>query len=179
MTESQGWRHVDYHTAWASFEERFECAPDYYEREKPAIHLPPGALVLDLSPLFANPGPRIAAGTDAINASALRAFVWLTGEDDELLALDWNHSAFRYSPAAFTHSYAASSKVPGAVFAACDWPVQVFPNGDYYAHMTPDLRWGTFGHPWQQTLTIWGHELVDTLGAELLTWLPKHRQSLA
>ncbi len=44
--------------------------------------------------------------------------------------------------------------------------------------MTPDLRWGSFGHPWQQTLTIWGDELVATLGAELLTWLPKHRQSV-
>ena len=177
MTESQGWRHVDYATAWAPFQERFGFAADPFERDKPAIRLPPGSLVLDLSVL--PDGPRIAAGTNAINAAALRAFVWLTGDDEELLALDLNHSTFRYSPAALTLSTAASSEVPGAAFSACHWPVQVFPNGDYYAHMPPDLRWGTFGHPWQQTLTIWGHELVDILGTELLTWLPKHRQSLA
>lgn len=55
--------------------------------------------------------------------------------------------------------------------------VPVFPNGDYYAHMTQDLRWDTFGHPWQQTLTIWGEELVESLGSELLTLLPRHPQS--
>jgi hypothetical protein len=57
--------------------------------------------------------------------------------------------------------------------------IPVFPNGDYFAHMTPDLRWGTFAHPWQQSLTIWGIELVEALGAELLTWLPRHPHGLA
>ena len=36
---------------------------------------------------------------------------------------------------------------------------------------------GTFAHPWQQSLTVWGDELVRTLGAELLTWLRRHAQS--
>lgn len=175
--ERHGWRDVDYDTAWTPFQERFEFVPDPSEQDKPAIRLPPGSLVLDLSHLFANPGPRIAAGTNAINSSALRAFVWLTG-DDELLALNWNHAACRYSPAAFALSTAPSPRAPGTAFPALDWPVQVFPNGDYYAHMTPDMRWGAFGHPWQQTLSIWGQELVDSLGAELLTWLPKHRHTL-
>ncbi|MGA5542658.1 DUF2716 domain-containing protein [Mycobacterium sp. NPDC051198] len=57
--------------------------------------------------------------------------------------------------------------------------IPVYPDGDYYVHMTSDLRWGTFGHPWQQTLTIWGDELIASLGTELLTWLPRHRQSPA
>jgi hypothetical protein len=39
-------------------------------------------------------------------------------------------------------------------------------------HMTRDLRWGTFGHPWQQSLTIWGCDLVGTLGADLASRLP-------
>jgi hypothetical protein len=43
--------------------------------------------------------------------------------------------------------------------------------------MEPNLRWGTFGHPWQQSLCLWGAELLDSLGAELLTWLPRHPQS--
>ena len=50
-------------------------------------------------------------------------------------------------------------------------------SGDYYGHMEPDLRWGTFGHPWQQSLCIWGGDLVDSLGVDLLTWLPRHAQS--
>lgn len=61
----------------------------------------------------------------------------------------------------------------GAWQEACG-NVVVLPNGDYCAHMTTDLRWGTFGHPWQQTLTLWGGELTCSLGAELLTWLPRY-----
>lgn len=118
---------------------------------------------MDLEAVFAEDGPRFAAGTDAINAAALRAFVWLAG-DEELLALDWQHQSFRYSP-----SRHALADVP--------WATTVVPDGDYYIHTTMDLRWGTFGHPWQRSLTIWGDELVDSLGAELLTWLPRHAQS--
>lgn len=156
------WREVEYDSAWAPFQQRFAFAPEFYERDHPAIRLPDGALVLDLSPVFA-PGPRFASGSAAVDAAAFRAFVWLAGDAD-LVALDWQHPAYRYSPAAH-------------VLQSAEPQVRVFPDGDYYAHMAADLRWGTFGHPWQQTLTIWGDELVASLGAELLTWLPRHPQS--
>lgn len=157
------WRAIDYEDAWAPFNARFDFRPDYYERLVPAIRLPDRSLVIDLEPVYGTEGPRFAAGCDAINAAALRAFVWLA-EDGQLIALDWQHESFTYSPSA-----QALSDAP--------WRITVAPDGDYYAHMTPDLRWGTFGHPWQRTLTIWGDELIDSLGAELLTWLPKHPQS--
>ena len=169
MNESIGatdnWREVDYDAAWAPFDERFAFQADHYERDQPAIKLADDCLVLDLAEVFAGHGPRFAAGEAAINTSALRAFVWLAA-DDELIALDWQHPAYRYSPAL----QALSDEAP---------KVAVFPEGDYFAHMTQDLCWGTFAHPWQQTLTIWGEDLVRTLGAELLTWLPRHRQSRA
>ena len=56
-----------------------------------------------------------------------------------------------------------------------EWNIPVFPNGDYYGHMHADLRWGSFGHPWQQWLLIWGQDLVDTLARKLLAWLPKRQ----
>ncbi|GAC77901.1 Protein of unknown function [Gordonia malaquae] len=157
------WRESDYESTWEPFDRQFAFAPNFYERTAPAIELPVGALVVDLSPIFAHEGPRFASGETAINAAALRSFIWLA-EDEELLALDWQHQTYRYSPAEH-------------VLQDASMFVPVFPNGDYYAHMPADLRWGTFGHPWQQTLTIWGDELVGTLGAELLTWLPRHPQS--
>lgn len=159
------WREVDYDAAWTPFNERFNFAANYHDRDNPAIRLDPSCLVIDLAAIFEHNGPRYAAGQDAINAVALRAFVWLAGEED-MIALDWQHPSYRYSPA----TQAVSSALTG---------IPVFPDGDYYAHMHTDLRWGTFGHPWQQTLTIWGDELVSALGAELLTWLPRHPQSLA
>ncbi|MEU7556478.1 DUF2716 domain-containing protein [Streptomyces sp. NPDC044571] len=42
-----------------------------------------------------------------------------------------------------------------------------YPNGDYYLHVTQDLRLGTFGHPWEQTLTVWGSSLLTAVQAEL------------
>ena len=159
------WREVDDDAAWAPFNERFRFAPDYYERAAPAIALPDDSLVIDLASVVDQGGGRFAAGEAAINTSALRAFVRLA-DDDELLALDWQHPAYRYRPA--RHALSAGPMV-----------VPVFPDGDDVAHMTPDLRWGTFGHPWQRTLTVWGEDLVASLGAELLTWLPRHPQSPA
>jgi hypothetical protein len=159
------WVAIDYDGAWAPFGTRFGFRPDYHERERPAIRLPERALVVDLSPIYDSSGARFAAGFDAVNAAALRAFVWLA-ENDELVALDWQHECFRYSPAA-----QALSDQP--------WRITVAPDGDYYAHMTQDLRWGTFGHPWQQTLTIWGDDLIESLGTDLLAWLPRNRQSTA
>jgi hypothetical protein len=164
--DDDGWQEVDYESSWAPFIERFAFTPDFHERVRPAIRLESDCLVLDLAGLFAHERPRLAAGVTAINAAALRAFVWLVG-DGELVALDWNHPSWRYSPALSAVRH----------FDSFDWPVPVFPNGDYYVHMEPNLRWGTFGHPWQQSLCIWGAELVESLGAELLTWLPKHPQS--
>lgn len=157
------WRELEYDSTWALFDERFQFKPDFYERTIPAIRLAGDCLVLDLAPVFSDNGPRFAAAQAAVNAAALRAFVLLT--DDELVALDWQHSAYRYSPAA--HALSSAKLL-----------IPVFPNGDYYIHMSPDLRWGTFGHPWQESLCIWGHDLVETLGAELSTWLPKHSHSV-
>ena len=158
------WHRLDYDEAWAAFDERFAFTPDFHERDRPAITLPERSLVLDLRPVCSGGDPRSVVGQAAITASALRAFVWLAG-DRTMTALDWHHIPYRYSPAA----HALARLEP--------WPIPVFPNGDYYIHLADDLGWGTFGHPWQQTLTLWGDELIESLGAELLTWLPRHAQS--
>ena len=157
------WRAIDYDASWAPFNDRFDFRPDYYQRRSPAIRLPDNALVIDLEPVFGASAQRSAAGSAAIEAAALRAFVWLA-ENEQLIALDWQHESYRYSPG----EQALSDEA---------WRIPVVPNGDYYAHMTQDMRWGTFGHPWQRSLTIWGDELIASLGAELLTWLPRHAQS--
>ena len=153
------WREIDYATAWTPFDRKFLFKAGMDESAGPAIQVPAEAVIIDLSPVFAGPRARFAAGEDALNAAAARAFVWLCG-DEELIALDWQHPAYRYSPARH-------------VLSDAEWTIPVFPNGDYYGHMTTDLRWGTFGHPWQQWLCIWGTDLVQALAVELLTWLPR------
>lgn len=45
----------------------------------------------------------------------------------------------------------------------------MFPNGDYYTFARPDFSEGTFGHPWERTLCVFGPRLVETLGRTLST----------
>lgn len=52
----------------------------------------------------------------------------------------------------------------------------VFPDGDYYIAAADDLRWGTFGHPWERSLCVWGDALVRNLGASLRGILPVLRE---
>lgn len=70
--------------------------------------------------------------------------------------LDWNHDGYRYDP--------RRTGVPGR-------PPRpgkgTYPNGDYYLHLTGDLRLGTFGHPWEQTLTVWGPSLLAAVETQL------------
>ncbi|GAA1877269.1 DUF2716 domain-containing protein [Lapillicoccus jejuensis] len=168
--ESGAWREIPYDDAWWPFEARFGFRASVDAAGPPAIDEPHGAVTLDLAPVFdAGPAP-FAAGSAAVDAVALRAFVDLLGQDGleggdgELVALDWQHPAYRWSPA--RHALGGGT-----------WRVPVVPDGDYRAHVHPDQVWGTFGHPWQRTLTVWGEPLVATLGAELAAWLPVRRRA--
>lgn len=107
--------------------------------------------------------PRGAA-YDAVNAEALRAFVWALPDVDEFLALDWQHPGYRFRPAAQALTWRA------------EWRVPVYPDGDYFAFLTPDLSEGTFGHPWERTICVIGERMCSSLGASLSTWLPTKRR---
>lgn len=85
--DSPIWLLTDYESAWRPFNRRFDFEPDFHERDAPAIDLTDDCLVLDLSPAFARDGARFAVAEAAVNASALRAFVWLT-DDEPMTALD-------------------------------------------------------------------------------------------
>ena len=43
---------------------------------------------------------------------------------------------------------------------AVELRVPVLPNGDYYLYLAPDLSFGTFGHPWEQTICVFGAPLL-------------------
>jgi len=60
-----------------------------------------------------------------------------------LYALDWQHPCYWL--------------YPHASFDADDedaWLVPVLPNGDYYIFLAEDFSFGSFGHPWEMTITI-------------------------
>ena len=78
---------------------------------------PSPSITFDLSVIPG--GARRGAVYEAINAEALRAFVWAMPDRHELIALDWQHPAYRFVPANQALTWAA------------EWKIPVYPDGDY------------------------------------------------
>ncbi len=133
----------------------------------PVINDPTPSVTFDLNGLEA--GSRWAASVDAIQAEALRCFVTDLPGSDSMFVLDWQHPAYRFD----AHAEALDTTPRDPVD---DYPT-VYPDGDYYAFVTADMTNGTFGHPWEPTLCVFGDQLVPTLGASLALWLPIKRST--
>lgn len=154
-------RQVEYDHYWATFDSRFGFRAGVSPDAWPAIKEPVPSVTFDLGVIA--DGPQRGAAYDAINAEALRAFVWALPHA-ELIVLDWQHPAYRFRPDDQALTWQA------------DWRVPVYPDGDYYAFLTSDFTEGTFGHPWEQTLCVIGERLGASLGRSLETWLPVKRR---
>lgn len=151
-------RQVEYGTFWDPFDAMFNFKPSFNETKLPAIREPAESLTLDLGPIFDAASNSFATDEAFINATALNSFA-RSFSRQEMAFLDWQHQSYVYRPADLD-------------LTDLNETIPVFPNGDYFVHAITDLSSGTFGHPWQQTLCIWGSPLVKTLGNELATWLP-------
>jgi hypothetical protein len=150
----------NYEAFWAPFDARFDFRPNTCQHA--GITEPTPSVTVDLAPVFAARQAEFAAVRDAVNALALLAMTRVFDPSERLLVLDWQHVSWWFRP----HQQ--------AVLEDQQWPVEVFPNGDYYIFLSEDMTSGTFGHPWQQTLCIFG-ELAPALGPMLTSWLPVKR----
>jgi hypothetical protein len=155
-----GWRPLPVEQAQAHGE-RFAAAVGFRASTEaagwPGITEPPGSMTFDLT---VPPGPASAAASAAVNAEALRTFVTALPDVPEWIVLDCQHRRYAFRP------------VEQLLSDDPRWAVPVYPDGDYSVFLTPDHTAGTFGHPWERTLCVFGHPLVATLGLTLGTWLP-------
>jgi len=146
--------------AWAMFATKFgELRPGMDSKDWPAIVEPTPSITYDV----ARGGQSVAARIDAVNAQALRCFVDECDDDPRWVVLDWQHDGYRLDAAVHANTRDR------------EWRVPVFPDGDYYTFARLDFSEGTFGHPWEPTLCVFGPRLVETLGRTLSTWLPTQR----
>lgn len=152
----------EYDEVWSRFERRFGFRAGVDPTSWPAIREPTPSVTFDLAVI--PDGPKRGAAYDAINAEALRAFVWALPDRQELLALDWQHPAYRFKPADQAMTWQA------------EWKVPVYPDGDYFAFLTEDLSEGTFGHPWEKTICVIGERLIQSLARTWAVWLPIKRK---
>lgn len=66
---------------------------------------------------------------------------------ERLAVLDWEHTSYWLTPKE----------------AGLTWVTHPVPNGDYYLFLEPQFRYGTFGHPWEWTINVFGAPLVERL----------------
>ena len=80
---------------------------------------------------------------------------------ESLWILDWQHSCYRLRPdLPMTDMF-----LPGVLEGRSreGWPLSPYPDGDYFIFLAEDLRFGTFGHPWEHSLCVFGTELLEAV----------------
>ncbi len=135
---------------WARFRERFAFRPD--TREFPGITEPANSATWYV-------GDAGDTAVDRFLDTIYKGLRESVVDGEELYWLDWHHAGYRFDPARVG---GAGPRRPGSAF----------PGGDYHSYLTRDLRLGTFGHPWEATICVFG-DLRTRIDAELTAALGK------
>lgn len=129
----------EYTTIWDRFYAEFDFKPNYHERSKSAISEPLPFVTYDLS---ANLSVQAISEIDGLLFDSFKA---ITPIGQLIYWLDWHHKCYRFDPQC------------AVGFGPTSW----YPDGDYYIFLASDFSWGTFGHPWQQSLCVFGVSLLN------------------
>jgi hypothetical protein len=146
-----------YKAVWERFYEQFHFAPSIRPEQWPSIREPVPSLTYDISAIYAD----VREGemywqcttyqrlTRELNATMMAAFQRCVEAGEWLNALDWQHTCYRFFPHQCTDTDTML--------------IEVLPDGDYSIFLSSDMRLGVFGHPWEQTICVFGHELLQSL----------------
>ncbi|MEI5102856.1 DUF2716 domain-containing protein [Streptomyces sp. PmtG] len=142
----------EYRPVWDRFYAEFAFRPSVYAARWPGIKEPAASVTWSLAALDDDPGHERLDRLVEVVEQGLSACVPSHGR---LFALDWQHASFRFSP----HLVGG----PGQA----RWPLSPYPDGDYYIYLTEDFLLGSFGHPWEHSLCLFGQALLDTVAAQV------------
>ncbi|HEX9030544.1 MAG TPA: DUF2716 domain-containing protein [Streptosporangiaceae bacterium] len=139
---------TEYDRIWDAFEASFRFRPGI--TSVPAITEPAQSVTWHLESTDAH-APAAAEMNAIIEGALLRC----AQQGEELYWLDWQHASYRFDP----HRAGQPGQPP--------WPGAACPDGDYYIYLAEDLRMGTFGHPWEPSLCVFGASLLAQVENDL------------
>ncbi|MEU1845309.1 DUF2716 domain-containing protein [Micromonospora sediminicola] len=137
----------EYADVWDRFDARFDFRPSLHDF--PAITEPTPSVTW-----------RLGDPDDDRFVEVVRAAVTALTGAGTILCLDWQHTCYRVWPALVGPDNLDPPGDPG-------WPLSPYPDGDYHVYLAEDFRFGTFGHPWEWTLCVFGADLLALVEADL------------
>lgn len=139
----------EYDRAWGLFTATFRFRPSIHKTEWPGIVEPIPSATFDISEAYEHDDPWLRPVRGNVNQHFLRLFQQIVPAGGWFYAMDW-HVGWRFYP----HRDFNSRDVR-------TWGVSVLPHGDYTVFLTPDLREGLFGHPWEGSVCIFGQKMLQ------------------
>lgn len=140
LTESE------HNRAWSQLENSFGIVP-------------PGkcsnlslSVTYDISLVYANGGASRSDLESDLCVKIRRALQACVSKGDKIFALDWHHTSYLFDP------YARFD-----FRDECEWLVPVLPDGDFYIFLAPDFKFCLLGHPWEQTISIFGENFISAV----------------
>ncbi|MFJ4778135.1 DUF2716 domain-containing protein [Streptomyces sp. NPDC088762] len=143
---------AEYRDVWDRFDTEFAFRASMNPDKWPAIREPLDSVTWSLAALHDDPEFERLDRLVEVVEQGLTACVPPQGT---LFALDWQHASFRFSP----HLLRGSEQE--------QWPLSPYPDGDYYIYLSEDFLTGSFGHPWEESLCLFGQGLLDAASAEI------------
>jgi len=148
------WIELPHHKAdrlWDRFTSAFRFKPSVRPEDWPSFSEPAPSLTWDVGHLLREFQPWSDERATPYNLALLAALRAHVGEDEPVMALDWQHASLAFYP----HRL----RQPDVVR---NWLIPALPSGEYHLFVTDDFRLGSLGHPWEQTLCVFGEGFVET-----------------
>ncbi|WP_194894665.1 DUF2716 domain-containing protein [Catenulispora pinisilvae] len=146
--------YAEHRATWDRWYADFAFRPS--TRQFPGIQEPTSSLTWSLDALNDDPG---CIKLDQFTATVEQAIADCTPEGGSVLVLDWQHLCYRVRP---------DQGIEGEPFR---WPLSPYPDGDYYIYLAEDFSFGSFGHPWEHTVCLFGTELLAQASRPVTTIL--------
>jgi uncharacterized protein DUF2716 len=141
----------NYDIIWREFGEQFRFRPSVQPDQWPGIDELSPSVTFSIGHVYGEK-ERYSSFVDDLNMKTLDALRACVLPEQRLAVLDWHHPCHWFYP---HRAFDAGS--PEA------WPIPVLPNGDYYIFLAEDLSFVIFGHPWEQTICIFGVPLITAI----------------
>jgi hypothetical protein len=141
--------------AWNYLYGDLSFRPNVSPESWPGIHEPHPSVTYAIGHIYTGDEVKATRLEEDLARKTLAAFRVCTRTNQRLYALDWQHYCYWFYP---HRSFTADDLE--------SWSVPILPNGDYFIFLNEDFSFGIFGHPWEQTMCVFGQRLLDAFAQE-------------